>query len=217
MRKDLALGLGEANAVDDAGVVQGIADDRGALGREDRDDAGVAGEARLEGQDRLDVLEGGEARLELLMQAHGAGDGAHGSGAGSVPLDGLDCRPTELGMGVEPEVVVRGERDHLAAVNDAPAALLALDDAQSAVEALGLELLDLALEECERIAGSRGRCGRGDRDSVGHGMSTTFPACREAMSSKPRSQSARSKRWVRMGVGSKRPERRSAWVRSQES
>src|SRR5207237_8706284 len=65
VRKDLALGLGEANAVDDAGVVQGIADDRGALGREDRDDAGVAGEARLEGQDRLDVLEGGEARLEL--------------------------------------------------------------------------------------------------------------------------------------------------------
>ena len=76
VREDLAARLRQADAVDDARVIEGVGHDRGALGREDRDDAGVAGEARLEREDRLDVLEGRQARLELLVQPHRAGDRA---------------------------------------------------------------------------------------------------------------------------------------------
>src|SRR5207244_3316928 len=100
--KDLALRLGEANAVDDAGVVQGIADDHSAVGRKDRNDARVAGEAGLEGQDRLDVLESSEARLQLLVQAHGPGDGSHCSRAGPVALDGSIAARRSLGWVLSP-------------------------------------------------------------------------------------------------------------------
>ena len=78
VRKDPALGLGEPDAVDDAGVVERVADDDGALRRQDGDDARVRGEAGLEGQDGLGVLEVGQARLQLLVQGHRAGNGPHG-------------------------------------------------------------------------------------------------------------------------------------------
>ena len=176
MRKDLALRLGEANAIDDAGVVQRVTDDRRSLRRQDGDDSRVAGEAGLEGQHRLDVLEGRQARLQLLVEAHGPGDGSDRAGSGSISLDSLDRRLAQPGMRVEAQVVVRGERDHLATVDHASAALLALHDTQPPIQAFGLQLIDLALQEGERVA--RAGCGRarGRGDGIGHGMSTTFPA-----------------------------------------
>ncbi len=63
-----------------------------ALGGEDRDDAGVAGEAGLEGEDGLDVLEHGQPCLELLVEAHRAGDGADRPGSGPESLDRVHGR-----------------------------------------------------------------------------------------------------------------------------
>ena len=61
--------LREAHPVDDRGVVELVGDDQVGLAGHDRDDPGVAGEARLEGEHGLDVLEGGERRLQLLVEA----------------------------------------------------------------------------------------------------------------------------------------------------
>ena len=138
-------------------MVQRIADDGRPLRGEDGNHPGVAGEAGLEGQNRLDVLEGRQPGFQLFVEAHGAGDGAHGSRPGSIALHRLDGRATQPGVGVQPQVVVRGEGDHIATVDDAPAALLALHDPQPPIQPLGLQLVDLALEEGERIAGARGR------------------------------------------------------------
>ena len=130
-----------------------------ALRREDRDDAGVGREARLEGEDRLGVLEGRQARLELLVEAHGAGDRAHRPEPAPKRSTASSAAAPQLRMGVEPEVVVRAERDDLAPVDDASALLLALDDPQPPIQALRLQLLDLGVEERERVP--RAGCGGG--------------------------------------------------------
>ena len=129
---------------------------------------GVGREARLEGEDRLGVLEGRQARLQLLVEAHGAGDGAHRARAGAEPLDRIERRRPQLRMGVEPEVVVRAQRDDLAPVDDAAALLLALDHAQPPIQALRLQLLDLGVEEGERVpcAGGVGASARSLLDYV---------------------------------------------------
>ena len=51
--------------------------------------AGVGGEARLEDERRLGVLEGGQLALQLFVDGHGADDGAHGAGAHAPVVDGL--------------------------------------------------------------------------------------------------------------------------------
>src|SRR6185503_4846606 len=107
------------------------------------------------------------------VDGHRSGDRPHRAAAGAEALGGVERRPLQPRMGVEPEVVVARQRDDLAAVDDASALLLALDDAEPSVRALRLELLDLGVEEGERVAGA---CGR-----IGHGRSTTFPAWRDAM------------------------------------
>ena len=131
------------------------ADDHRTLRREDRDDAGVAGESGLEGEHRLDVLERGQPRLELLVERHRAGDRPHRAGARTVALDRLDRRRLEAGMGVEAQVVVARQGDHLAAVDDASALLLALHHPQAAIEALRPQVVERGVEEGERVARAR--------------------------------------------------------------
>ena len=77
VREDGARRLGQADAVDDRGVVELVADDQVALVGDGRDDAAVGGEARLERQHGLDVLEVCQAALELLEQLVSPGDRAH--------------------------------------------------------------------------------------------------------------------------------------------
>ena len=60
-------------------MVQFVGDDV-ILGTKDRrNGAGVGREPRLEHHGGFDVLEARDALLELHVQAHGAGDGAHGT------------------------------------------------------------------------------------------------------------------------------------------
>ena len=65
---------------------------RSRVGRDRRDRAAVGGQARLQRQHRLDVLEIGQPPLELLDQLRRAGDRAHGAGA-RRPARGLPCPP----------------------------------------------------------------------------------------------------------------------------
>ena len=147
----------------------------------------------LEGQDRLGVLERRQARLELLVEAHRAGDRPHRPGARAEALDRVERGLAQLRMRVQAEVVVARERDHLAAVDHAAALLLALDDPQAAVQALRLQLLDLRVKEGERVPRACAHRGIGMRSSIGLG--STWPQgrgrpCRRA--SRRRARSARS-------------------------
>ena len=127
MAKDLDLGAGQPCAVDDAGVIELVGEDEVFFAEDGRDGARVGGEAGLEDDAGLDVFEGGNLLLEFHVDAHGAGDGAHGTGAYAVLLRGGDRGLTQLGMVAQAEVVVGGQVDD-AAVVGADRGLLIVED-----------------------------------------------------------------------------------------
>src|SRR5690606_40143202 len=108
----------EARSVDNAGVVELVADDDVLAAQNGRDGARVGGEARLIHQRRLGALEGRQPPLQLGVQAHGAGDGPHGSGAGAVCIDGPAGRLPQLRVVGQAQVVVGREVDDLFAVKE---------------------------------------------------------------------------------------------------
>lgn len=75
--KDQPGGLGEAEAVDDAGVVQLVGEDHVPLLEEGPQHPLVGGEARLEDEGAFRPLEAGQGLLQLHVVGEGAGDGAH--------------------------------------------------------------------------------------------------------------------------------------------
>ncbi len=158
---------------------------------------------------RLDVLELGQAGLELLVEGHRAGDGANRARPGTQGLGREDRRLPQLRMGGQPQVVVRREGDDLLAVDPAAGRLLALHHPQAPVQALGPQLVEVGVEEGQGVAAHG--------TNAFHGRSTTLPAWRDPRRSKPCSQSARSNRWVRMGATFSAPDRNRSWVRSHVS
>ena len=128
--EDFDFGAGEACAVDDAGVVELVGEDEVFFAEDGGDGAGVGGEAGLEDDAGFDAFEGGDLFFELHVDAHGAGDGADGSGAYAVFFRGGDGGFAELGVIAEAEVVVGGEVDDLLAVVGADGGLLVVEHAQ---------------------------------------------------------------------------------------
>ena len=139
--EDLDLGAGEAGAVDDGGVVELVRQDEVAFAEDGGDGAGVGGEAGLEDDAGFDVLEAGDLFFELHVDAHGAGDGADGSGADAELLGGGDGGFAEFGMVAEAEIVVAGEVDDLFAVVGADGGLLIVEDAEAEVGAAGAQII----------------------------------------------------------------------------
>src|SRR5262249_52353923 len=139
----LAAGLGESGAVDDAGVVQFIAND-GVLVAEQRFEEPAVGVEAGGVEDRVFLAE--ELRdvgFELLVQVLRAADEADGGEAETVvaqaQMGGLDDR----GVVGEAEVVVGAEVDDVAAVDLDGGILRRLDAALALVEALLLEAVEL--------------------------------------------------------------------------
>ena len=99
----------------------------------------LAAEAALKHDDGFDVLERGEPPLELHVQLHRAGDGAHRARAGAVLAHGVERRLAQLRMRRQAEIVVRREIDDRLVIEGRVRALLALEDAQLAIEALLLQ------------------------------------------------------------------------------
>ena len=109
----VTLRLAEPYAVDDAGVVELVADD-GIFGAEDGfEKAGVGVEAGSVKDGVLRFQETGHGRLELFVDILGAADKPHRREAEPIPgdtiLGGLDQR----GMIRKSEIVVRTEIDHV--------------------------------------------------------------------------------------------------------
>jgi hypothetical protein len=178
VREDDPRRLAHAHAVDDRGVVERVRDDQVVLAGQDRDDARVGREARLEGQDRLGVLEVGQLGLELLVDRHRAGDRPNRPRACPEIAGGRDRGLLQARVGSQPQVVVGAEVDQLNAVDDDFGRLGGRKHAQRPVQVLALQLLDLIGQKPEGIVGAFGHLGppSGSIGQPSWGSSTTLPA-----------------------------------------
>ena len=111
----LARGLREPDRVDDRRVVQLVGEDHRVLVGQARDRGLVRVPARHVGERGLGADELGELALELEVRLERAADEAHGRRARAVLAEPLDPGLDHLRPVGEPEVVVRGEHEHLAA------------------------------------------------------------------------------------------------------
>ena len=139
--EDLDLGPREARAVDDAGVVQLVGEDEVVLAQDGAHGAGVGREAALEDHAGLDIFEARDLLLELHVDAHGAGDGAHRARAHAQLARGLQRRLDELGVVGQAEIIVAGQVDDLLAVVVADRRLLVVEHAQVEMRSLGAQFV----------------------------------------------------------------------------
>jgi hypothetical protein len=114
VRVAVALGLAQADAVDDRGVVERVGDDRVVLAEQGLEQAAVGVEARAVEDRVLGAEEGRDRRLELLVAVLGAADEAHARQAVAAIVEGGAGRRGDLGVRRQPEVVVGAEVQHLA-------------------------------------------------------------------------------------------------------
>ena len=100
--KDLDLRARQPRAVDNAGMVQLIGDDEIFLAQNRRHRSRIRCEPRLKDHAGFNVFEARDLLLQLHVDLHGAGDGAHRTRADAVLLGGLDGRLAQLGIVVRP-------------------------------------------------------------------------------------------------------------------
>ena len=168
----LRLGPGQAHGVDDAVVVQLVADHHGLVRDQVRQHPHDGGVGRAVGHGGLAAVEGGQAPLELHVGAVGAADEAHRAGAGAVARGRLLLGLHHLGAQPHPQVAVGvhlDERLVAVAVQEEAGAPVALggehagDDVLRALEgAFGLQLVQViaqgSVDAVERHGGSPSRC-----------------------------------------------------------
>ena len=128
------LSAGQPATIDDAGVVELVRDDQVPLAQNGRHRAGVGGEARLEDDAGLSLLEPGYLLFQLHVNPHGPGDGPHRARPHAElpkgPLRGFN----QAGMGVQSEVVVGGEVHHRPPIELSLWQLLSFENLESPVE-----------------------------------------------------------------------------------
>ena len=137
----------EPAAVDDAGMVQLVAEDQVVFLHQRGDDSHVGLVSAVEHQRRFGSLETRDAPLQLLVRGHVARDQPGRSRAAAVAVQRLPGGFLQRGMVGEPQVVVGGEVQHLPPVEADGGVLLAVDDLQLPVEVPALELLQPAFDE----------------------------------------------------------------------
>src|SRR5690242_5402263 len=97
-------------------MVQRVGDDVVLRPENGRYRTGVGGESGLEDDARLDVFEPRDPLFKLHVDGHGSGDRSHRARSYAVSPRGFERRFAQFAMRGQPEVVVRGEIDYLAAV-----------------------------------------------------------------------------------------------------
>ena len=101
------LRLRKPRAVDDAGVVELVADDEIFFAEDGADRSGVRGESTLEDHAGFHVLEESDLFLKLHVQLHGACDGADCSWADAEFFRRGDRSLDELRVIAQPQIIVR--------------------------------------------------------------------------------------------------------------
>ena len=161
--EDLDFGAGEPRAVDDAGVVQLVGDDEIFFAQQRRHRARIRREARLKDHAGFDIFEARDPLLQLHVDLHGAGDGAHGARTDAVLARGFEGGFAQFGMGRQAQVIVGGDVDDLLAVEGAQRRLLVVEHAQLEVGALLLQFVELVGEVRQGIGASARGCHEGLR------------------------------------------------------
>ena len=123
------LRLAQPHAIDDARVVQRIADDRILFAQQRLEHAAVGIEAGRIENGVLRSVEGSELRFEFLVDVLGAADEAHAAHAIAARIERGVSRLHHFRMRGEPQVIVRAEVEHRPPVHRDLSALLAGDDA----------------------------------------------------------------------------------------
>src|SRR5208337_4366906 len=141
VRENLYFGAREPAAVDDGGMIELVRDDDVFASQDGLHRSRIGGESGLENHRSLDVFEPGDFLLQLHVDRHGAGDGAHRAGAYAPFLDRFQGARAELGVSGQPQVVVRGKVDDLAAIEPGDGKLLGFEHAQLLVELLLAQLV----------------------------------------------------------------------------
>ena len=134
-----ALGLAQADAVDDRGVVECVGDDRVVLAQQRLVQAAVGIEAGGVEDGVLGAEELRDLRFQLLVQVLRAADEAHAGHAEAVGIQRLLGGGDYLGVIRQAQVVVGAEVEHLA-----PTLQLDLGRLRRNDDALGLEQALLA-------------------------------------------------------------------------
>ncbi len=139
----IPLRLAEANAVDDARVVELVADHRVLLAEERLEQAAVGVEAASVKNGIVRAEEPGERGLEILVHALRAADEAHRGHAEPISIEtALRCSDQPRIVG-ETEIVVRAEVEDFLAIGQADGRRLrAADNALGLVEALGANAVE---------------------------------------------------------------------------
>jgi len=141
------LGLAEAHAVDDGGVVQRVADDGVPLAEQRLEHGAVGVEAGGEQDGVVHAQELRHLPLQGLVDVLGAADEPDRRQAVAAVVDPLVGGPDQLGVGGEPEIVVGAEVEALLPLDDDLGALGALDDPLVLVEFLLFELTEFIGQE----------------------------------------------------------------------
>ena len=203
----LALGdrLGEADPVDDRGVVEPVGEDQVLLAEEGRRCRLIGVPAAHEAEGALGPHQSCARLLELAMDRERPADEPDARGPGPVLLQGLLPRRDHLGVVREAEVVVAGEDDDLATPLHLDDGSLGRSDVVEAlVHAVPLEAVEVRADlglEC-----------------LGHQISRmTLPALPFLMSSIASAIPSIGKRCVTTGRGSSLPPRSSANICSHVS
>ena len=137
----VALRLAQADAVDDARVVQLVADHRVLLAQQGLEEAAVRVEAARVQDAVVHAEEGGEGALQLLVDRLRAADEPHRGHAVAVAVERRLAGGHQPRIVGEAEVVVRAEVEDFRAVGEADGGRLrARDDALGLVEAVGADL-----------------------------------------------------------------------------
>ena len=132
---------GQAGAVVDAGVVLPVEVDGVALRREGPEDAEVREEPRGEGDAGGLPHEGRQPLLELDVDVQGPVQEPASGTPGAVLPHGRDRAFLDLGVGRQPEVVVRPEHDEVATAHPDDGVLTRLDHPEVVPDPGGLDLV----------------------------------------------------------------------------
>jgi hypothetical protein len=136
VRVAVALRLAQADAVDDGGVVQLVADDGVLLAQQGFEKATVGVEGRAVEDAVLGAQEGGQPGLQRLVDVLRAADEAHRTQAEAALVQALVRGRDHRRVGRQAQVVVGAQVEHLGAVAGADQAALGCgDDALVLVQA----------------------------------------------------------------------------------
>src|SRR5439155_12657980 len=153
-----APGLAQADTVDDAGVVQLVAEDGVLFAQEGFEQAAVGVEAGGVEDGIFLAQEVGDGLLELLVDVLRAADKPHGRQAVAIAPEAVMGGLNNRGMTGQAEIVIGAEVDDLASGHADGRALRSLQLPLTLVKAAALQLCQLPLEHVDQLP-------------IGHGMS----------------------------------------------